>query len=44
MKIFLFFLEGNKNSKVGTKKNKVSQVSGNTGIFFRPNLILFAKT
>ena len=37
MKIFLFFLEGNKNCRVGTKKknkkNRVGRVSGNTGIF-----------
>ena len=31
MKIFLFFLEGNKNCRVGTK-NRVGRVSGNTGI------------
>ena len=33
MKIFLFiFLEGHKKCRVGTK-NRVGQVSGNTGIF-----------
>ena len=46
MKIF-FFLEGNKNCRVGTKKkkkkkkkkkNRVGRVSGNTGILFRPKL------
>ena len=33
---FIFFLEGNKNCRVGTKKKKnmVGRVSGNTGIFF----------
>ena len=38
MKIYIFFfLEGNKNCRVGTKKNKknrVGRVSGNTGFFF----------
>ena len=33
MKIFLFFLEGNKNCRVSTKKNRVGRVSGNTGVF-----------
>ena len=34
MKIFFFFfLKGNKKCRVGTK-NRVSQVSGNTGISF----------
>ena len=31
--LFYFFLEGNKNCRVGTKKNRVGRVSGNTGIF-----------
>ena len=35
MKIFLFFfLEGKKKMQGWHKKNRVSQLSGNTGIFF----------